>query len=210
MDRSALLFLLLVAAAGVQQANPAAKKVTRAQLWALDGSYHDARHGVSFRYPKLWQATDQFAYHPPALTDLETTRPTAAFGYDAKNTVGSPYDNTNLEGFGVVYAALAAQSGASCERMAAGLAMPQKPATSTFAGQVFSVRHTGEAGMNQGISGTLYTTYLRETCYLFETDVADMMADPDDGYAQLPPKARRRIDLGLLEIMRSVRIVVGR
>ena len=84
-----------------------------------------------------------------------------------------PYTKTNLEGVGIVYAAIPAGSGAECEARAASLANEHgHRTTAMFGGRSFSVYATGEEGMSQSISGKLYATYTQSTCYLFETDVA--------------------------------------
>jgi hypothetical protein len=102
-----------------------AKPLTLAQVWTLDGTFNDPQHGVSFRYPAVWQATTQFAYHPPALTQSDVAKPIAAFGFSEggfprKQLVG-PYGRTNLEGVSLVYSAVPAASVAECSAKAASV-----------------------------------------------------------------------------------------
>src|SRR5258705_7359956 len=67
---------------GQAPARPA-KPFTLTQVWTFDATYTDQQHGVTFRYPSVWQAGTGFGYHPPALTarsdekqlqDLDTGR----------------------------------------------------------------------------------------------------------------------------------------
>jgi hypothetical protein len=184
-----------------------AKPLTLTQVWTLDATYTDHQHGVTFRYPSAWEATTQFAYHSPALTVSEAT-PIAGFGYSEggfpRDRIVGPYAEMNLEGVGIVYSAVPAASAAECEAKAASLSDSPKHSQVMFGHRSFSVYETGEAGMSQSIGGELYATYVGSTCYLFETDVA--VASLDDIQA-LTPAQLRYIDIHLLDIMKSVRIV---
>jgi hypothetical protein len=61
--------------------------------------------------------------------------------------------------------------------------------------------------MSQSIEGELYAAYVGSTCYLFETDVA--MASPAalDDIQALTPAQLRDINVHLLNIMKSVRVM---
>ena len=189
--------------------NPAVpgKPFTLTQVWTLDATYSDQQHGVTFRYPHIWKPTAQFGYHSPALTS-QTPKPIAGFGYEEggfpRERVVGPYSTTNLEGFGIVYAAGPAANTADCEARATSISETPQHRTVVFGGRAFSQRETGEAGMSQSNSGKLYAAYVHPTCYLFETDVA--MASIDD-VGGLTSAQLRSIDTHLLEIMKSVRIV---
>ena len=111
--------LLLVFQASGQKAGPTSAQpttsLTLAQVWALDATYTDKQHGVNFRYPSVWQATMQFAYHPPALTGSASAKPIAGFGYSEggfpRDHIAGPYSGTNLEGVGFAYSAFPAARG---------------------------------------------------------------------------------------------------
>jgi hypothetical protein len=78
LPTASLILLLVVQASGqdlTQTPAQPAKPLTLTQVWTLDATYTDHQHGVTFRYPSAWEATTQFAYHPPALTVSEATRP---------------------------------------------------------------------------------------------------------------------------------------
>jgi hypothetical protein len=179
------------------------------QVWNLDATYADHQHGVTFRYPSLWKATSQFAYHPPTLTMSEQEKSVTGFGYSEggfpRKSIVGPYSQTNLEGFGVVYSAVPARDAVDCKRLAATLARTPRQLTTVLGGRSFVVYDTGEAGMSQFIYGKLYITYAGRTCYRFETDVAAADADAA-GVKALTPEQYRSIDEHLLEIMKSVRI----
>jgi hypothetical protein len=189
--------------------NPALprKPFTLTQVWTLDATYSDEPHGVTFRYPRIWESTTQFGYNPPALTEM-TPKPIAGFGYEEggfpRDRVVGPYSTTNLEGFGIVYSATPAANTAECDARATSISETPEHRTVVFGGRAFSERDTGEAGMSQSNSGKLYATYVHPNCYLFETDVA--IASLDD-IVGLTPAQQRFIDTHLLTIMKSVRIV---
>lgn len=180
------------------------------QVWTPDATYTDHQHGVTFRYPSAWEATTQFAYHPPALTVSEAT-PIAGFGYSEggfpRDRIVGPYAGTNLEGVGIVYSAVPAASAAECEAKAASLSDSPKHSRVIFGHRSFSVYEIGEAGMSQSIAGEFYATYVGSTCYLFETDVAVASPGALDDIQALTPAQISYIDIHLLDIMKSVRIV---
>jgi len=206
----ALSLLASTFGAGERQApTRPTKPHTLAQVWTFDAIYTDQQHGVTFRYPSVWQAGTGFGYHPPALTSHE--KPIAGFGYGEggfpRDRVIGPYSATNLEGFGIVYSAISVANATECEARASTVSETAKHRIVVFGGRSFSEHETGEGGMSQSISGKLYATYVGPTCYLFETDVA--MASPGalDDIPALTPAQLRFIDAHLLNIMKSVRIV---
>ncbi len=188
--------------------------LTLTQVFRLDATYTDPQHGVTFRYPSAWEATTQFAYHPPALTESGTAKPIAGFGYSERGFpregVVGPYTQTNLEGFGIVYSAVPAASGAECESKAASVSDSNKHSHIVLGHRSFSAYETGETFMSQSISGTLYVTYASHTCYLFETDVAAVSLGVVDDVQGLTLAQGRYIEARLLDIMKSVRIVPSR
>ena len=213
--RAASLALLLVVQSsgrGAEQApDQPAKPLTLTQVWTLNRTYTDPQHGVTFRYPSVWQATTQFAYHPPALTQSDEAKPIAGFGYSEggfpRTRIVGPYAGTNLEGVGVVYSAVPAANATECEAKAATLSNSPKRPPVVFGGRSFSVYETGEGGMSQSISGNLYATYADQTCYLIETDLAAALPGVLNDIRALTPAQLRFIDIQLLNIMKSVRIV---
>jgi hypothetical protein len=190
-----------------------AEPLTLTQVWTLDATYTDHPHGVTFRYPSAWNTTTQFAYHPPALTVSGAT-PIAGFGYSEggfpRDRIVGPYTRTNLEGVGIVYSAVPEASAAACEAKAASVSDSPRHSQMVFGHRSFSVYETGEAGMSQSIAGELYATYVGLTCYLFETDVAVASPGVVDDIPALTPAQLHYIDIHLLDIMKSVRIVANR
>jgi hypothetical protein len=184
------------------------KPFTLAQVWTLDKTFADQKYGVTFRYPSVWKPTDEFSYHPPALTgaDLEI----AAFSYDEggfpRDQIVGPYSGTNLEGVGFLYGAEPDPSAAKCEATAASLSGTTDHSHVVLSGRSFSLYENGEAGMSQFISENLYATYAGDICYVFETDVAGADPDPSDGIPGLTSPQSHFIESRLLDIMKSVRI----
>ncbi len=204
----ASLTLLLVVQTFGQVQTPA-KPLTLAQVWTLDVTYTDHRHGVTFRYPSSWKSTTQFGYHPPRLTNSSAT-PIAGFGYSEggfpRDRIVGPYAGTNLEGVGIVYSAVPAASAAECEAKAASVSDSPKHSQTAFGHREFSVYEAEGIGMSQSIAGELYATYGEHTCYLFETDRAVASPGALDNIQALTPAQLSSIDAHLLDIMKSVRI----
>ncbi len=187
-----------------------AKTLTLTQVWALDATYTDAQHGVTFHYPSVWQAETQFAYHPPALSRSDEDKPIAGFGYSEggfpRGRFIGPYSESELEGVGFVYTAEPAASAAECEAKAASYSDSPKHTKVVIGGRTFSDYETGEGGMSQSISGDLYATYAQHTCYLFEADVAMVSAAVVDDIKPLDTAQMSAIFKRLTEIMKTVRI----
>jgi hypothetical protein len=194
----------------MQTSVQSAKPFTLTQVWTLDATYTDPRHGVTFRYPSVWKPENQFGYIPPALTQ-SLNEPIAGFGYAEdgfpREGVIGPYSATNLEGFGIVYSAVATANTGECESKASSLASTPEHRVVRLHGRTFTVRETGGAGMSQSNSGKLYATYVRPTCYLFETDVAAASMAALEDISALTPAQEHFIDTHLFNIMKSVIIV---
>ena len=210
----ALLFLVVRAPAfsGQARSSSTSKPVTQAELWKLDATYRDPTLGVTFQYPSAWKAMTEWAYHPPALKD-SFAPPIAEFAYDggfSNDRIIGPYSSTNLEGFGIEYSAIKSESAAKCQEMAASLAERPGHQSVVFGGRSYSVYETGEAGMNQWIYGSLYTTFAKHTCFLFETDVAEASESILDNVHGLTAAQLRFIEAHLREVMKSVRIMPSR
>jgi hypothetical protein len=205
-----LIVLLPIASAECQGDRKAAdltKPFTLEQVWAFDATYVDKQHGVRFRYPSVWKPETQFAYFPPTLT--QSDKPIAGFAYSEggfpRDRIVGPYSASNLEGFGIVYAAHPVADESACETIASSMTETSKHRSYVFGGRTFSERDTGGAGMSQSISGKLYASYVRPTCYLFETDVAvSSGAMPD--VQGLTAEQLALIEKNLERIMASVRI----
>ncbi len=207
----ALLPAAQPSAQGLEIPTEPAKPLTLAQAWTLNRTYNDPQHGVSFRYPAAWQATSQFAYHPPALTQSDVAKPIAAFGYSEggfprKRLVG-PYGETNLEGVSIVYSAVPAAGMAECNAKAASVSGSPEGLPVKFGDRSFSVYETGSAGMSQSSSGKIYAIYGGPTCYLFETDVAVVSPGVVDNIQALTPAQLSFIDSHLVDIIKSVQLI---
>jgi hypothetical protein len=209
---SAILLLVVQSPvySGQTESSSRRKPPTLTQIWALDATYTDPNHGVTFRYPSVWRAATQFGYHPPALKD-SFAPPIAGFAYDLDGfphdpQIG-PYASTNLEGVGVLYSAIDSASAAECKKKAASLSDVSGQHRVVIDGRPFSVYETGEEGMSQSISGSLYSTYANHSCYLFETDVTLASEGSLDDVQGLTTPQLSFIFAHLQNIMKSVRIV---
>lgn len=209
---SLLLSALLPFSAQKPAHQPTTKPLTIRQVWTMDATYTDRKHGVTFHYPSVWQPATQFGYDPPALSQQADpdNNPIAGFGYavagfGSENARG-PYARTNLEGFGFVYSAVASPSESDCDFRAASLADTPRVTHVTLGSRSFSVRTTSSAGMSQSASGELYATYAAHTCYLFETNEAAGTVGVMEDVRGLTPSEDRTINSGLHAIVHSVRI----
>lgn len=206
------ILALVLASRGQPAPRRSAKPPSLEQIWKMDATYRDAEHGVAFRYPSVWLADTQLAYVPPALSIPSDVKPIAGFAYELggfpRDRPLGPYATTNLEGFGVVYSAIAKGSPAECRAFAESLSKTPQSHTAVIADRSFWVYQTFNFGMMQSTSGKLYATYTNHLCYLFETDVAATSAGEElENIRQLTPAECRFIDQQLLNIMKSVRIV---
>jgi hypothetical protein len=211
---SASFSLLLLSSAfgqeGMLTSAQSTKPFTLTQVWNSDATYTDQRHGVAFRYPSVWKPENQFGYIPPALTQSQVSQlqdsdmKRAVFRASASS---APTPLSILNGFGVVYLAVATADAAECESKASSLSSTPEHRVVTLRGRSFSEHETGGAGMSQSISGKLYATYVRPTCYLFETAVAEASMGTLEDISALTPAQRHSIDRHLFDIMKSVRIV---
>lgn len=210
---SAILLLVPRSAPFAQDSQQPARRLTLAQVWTLDATYSDPQHGVTFRHPSTWQAEMQFGYNAPALTESGDFQPLAGFGYEEggfpRDAAVGPYTDTNLEGFGVVYAAIPTANAAECDAKAAALTQFPKRSRAVFGGRRFSAYFASESGMSQSITGELYATYAQGTCYLFETDMTTASVQVLEDVQGLTPAQARGIFRNLLKIMKSVRIAPG-
>ena len=211
--RCAVVFIFLCSMPSITQAAAQAppatsKRLSLAQVWAIDATYRDPERGVTFRYPSVWEPETQFGYHPPAIAGSGS--PLAGFGYEEsgfpRRQVVSPYSQTNLEGFGIVYSAFTSANARECEGQAAEISGTNEHGLAVFRHRSFDAYKTGEAGMSQSTGGTLYSTYTGSTCYLFEIDVSTASADAVDGIAPLTSAQYHEIRTNLLGIMKTVRI----
>jgi len=185
------------------------KPFTLTQVWRLDKTYIDSQHGVTFQYPSIWQAELQFGYIPPALYWLDAPKPIAGFGYKEgpfpRDGIVGPYSKFNLEGFGIVYAAIPAADATACEAKASSMSYTPKLGITVFGGRPFAEYETGDGAMSQGNDGKLYSTYAQSVCYLFEIDVAQIFSVQDE-YRTLTQTQLNFIWGHLKDIMKSVRI----
>jgi hypothetical protein len=186
------------------------KHLTVEQLWTLDATYTDPKHGVTFRYPSVWAAGTGFAYHQPLLTTSRDADIIATYGYDARNPPpdgpSSPYVGSDLEGFGFTYATAAGANQAQCETMAEPVA-DSKTHTSVLIGmRRFSSYEVGEGGMSQSTGGDLYVTFAESTCYFFETDSGWIARGVFEDVKSLSNRDSALIFAHLWEIMKTVRI----
>jgi hypothetical protein len=220
MIRNLLAALLVPAPAGPRYSHnvvrqvpvPTTKPLSQAQVWKTDAAYTDPQHGVTFRYPSTWKAETQFGFHAPALTDSDQ-QPIAGFGYEEPDNsqhpdATGPYSGTNLEGFGIVYSAASAVNANECDARAAKVGDAPKHRTVMFYGRSFAEYETGEAGMSQSNDGNLYATYVQPFCYLFETDEATVSPSAMDVPKALSSAQEHFIHAHLLDIMKSVRILL--
>jgi hypothetical protein len=198
----------------VQKKSPTtSKRLTVAQVWALDATYTDREHGVTFRYPSVWTAGNDFAYHQPILTESNDARIIATYGYDTRNPSpdgpASPYSGTNLEGYGISYATAAGANQTQCETMAAAVADTKIHKSVLIGMRHFSNYEVGEGGMSQSTGGDLYVTFAGSTCYFFETDAGWITMGVFDDVRPLSTRNSAFIFAHLWTVMQSVRISPG-
>ena len=207
----------------VKAADPS-QPLTLQEVWSLNSIYTDRQHGVVFRHPSVWKAATQFGYHRPALVQQDLAQPVVGFAYMEggfpRDQIVGPYSATNLEGFGFVYSVLSVASAVECEGKATSLAgnpMPddspaKNPRDSSvkIAGRLYRIYQTGGAGMSQSISGKLYATYSKGSCYLFETGVAVASPGVLVNIQALTPQQVQDINMHLWNMMETVRIVPGK
>ncbi len=203
-----MIVLLLSATAACAQ---------ESRLWAPLKTYSDTARGVSFRYPASWKAETQFGYNPGALSTDET-KLVAGFGFVIEQGPAKQTDildgNAFVEGFGIAYSAVPANNATACDSVARKL-LDDQPSGKTkhvkFGGITYTTYDGSQAGMNQPTEGTLYATFRRDTCFLFETDEATVtmaVFDEDDVHTRTATaiKPSRSISSHLLDVMKSVRI----
>ncbi len=192
--------------------------VTISAMWRLDKTFADAVHGVTFRYPGTWTMTRQSAsYHSPALLDASQVTSAVAVAFSEggfpRTRARGPYTRTTLEAVDVVYAALQLSDAAACEKLATEVSASSDETDKTLVflnGIRYSVRTTGDAGMSQFISGRLYSSFVRGTCYLFETDTAGLGDGVDTKVRTLNKHDYDELETHLFTIMQTVHIVPPR
>jgi hypothetical protein len=210
---ASLALLLGVQGTGQEAARIAfqsAKPFTLAQVWTLNATYTDPHHGVTFRHPRVWQATTQSGYQSSALAQSDAAKPIAGFGYSEggfpRSAAVGPYTATNLESVNIVYSAVPAATVDACEAMATSISETPKHTQVLLGGRSFSAYTTGSAAMSHSISGILYAAYMSPTCYLFETDRAVVSPGVVDGIQALTSTQLDSIHDHLLQIMKTVQI----
>ncbi len=182
--------------------------------WTPTTTYADPAHGVTFRYPAAFKPTTQFSYIPPLLKQSETVKPVAGFGYSLggfpRTDFSGAYANTNLEGFGIAYAAVESANQKTCRATADSIAQlapnAEPPAHETINGRPFLVYPTGQEDMMKRLFGSLYATWTNRTCYLVETETGTVSPGVVDGVDSLTPQQSAAIDAGLLRIVHSLLI----
>lgn len=191
-------------------ASQSAKPLTLVQVWTLNATYTDPQHGATFRHPAVWQAKTQSGYQASALAQSDAAKPMAGFGYSEggfpRSIAVGPYTATNLESVSIVYSAVPAATVDACEATATSVSETPKHTQVLFGGRSFSAYTTGSAAMSHSISGTLYATYMRPTCYLFETDMAVVSPGVVDGIQALTSTQLDYIRNHFLQIMKTVQI----
>jgi len=200
-----MVMLLLSATAACAQ---------ESRLWTPLTTYSDTVRGVSFRYPARWESETQFGYVPGSLS-LDETKPVAGFGIAMSADKTDVVDrNVFVEGFGIVYSAMPTTNAAACDAIARKFLAGQtsgKTKHVKLGGITYTTYDVSAFAMNQGIDGTLYTAFRRDTCFLFETDEATVtmaVFDEDDVRTRTAAaiKPSRSISSHLLDVMKSVRI----
>ncbi len=209
-----LPFVLLIPSLAQAPRQP----VTMEAMWKLDTHFADAAHGVTFLYPGTWTRTEQpLSYHAPALLQAPQVTSAISFAFSEggfpRARARGPYTRTTLEAVDIVYAAQPVPDAFACQTLAIAVSGSGDDTSKTFRvlhGFRYSVRPTSDAGMSQFISGLLYATYARNTCYLFETDAAGLGAGVDTDVHTLSKHDYHTIDLHLFSIMQTVHIAPPR
>ncbi len=187
--------------------------VTMHTMWSLDRTYNDHVHGVTFRYPGTWTLNNSAAsYHAPALlesadipTPIELSFAEGSFPRTQKHR---PYSRTTLEVVDI-YAAKLIRDVSACNQLASTIADALDSTKRIVAGTPFYVRRTGKSGMSQFIEGRLYSTFMNQTCFLFETDAAGLADGVELKAHTLSSHEYAIINARLFSIVRTIRITPG-
>ncbi len=170
--------------------------------------YQDLKYEVSFRYPSVWTriTEDDQGYFGTKILG-------SSLGSNVKfraavkfSPLGNYYEKTNLEYLSFTYAVANAASQKTCDKIAASNVDPgDHPRTIDLAGVGFTQIEGGDAGMMQGVSLIVASTYRQGTCFLFEQDEGELAAKTKPGSRPLTAQEERNLRRRLDAVLASVR-----
>jgi hypothetical protein len=170
--------------------------------------YQDLKYGVSFRYPSVWTRVtkDDQGYFGTKILD-SSLGSTVEFRAAVKfSPLRNYYEKTNLEYLSFTYAVANAASQKACDKIAASNVDPGgHPRVIDIAGVKFTQIEGGDAGMMQGVSLIVASTYRQGTCFLFEQDEGELAAKTKPGSRPLTAQEERNLRRHLDAVLTSVR-----
>jgi hypothetical protein len=170
--------------------------------------YQDLKYGVSFQYPSIWTriSKDDQGYFG---TKILGSSPGSDIKFRAAvkfSPSGNYYEKTDLEDLSFTYAVANAASQKACDKIAASNVDPgDHPRTMDLAGVKFTQIEGGDAGMMQGVSLIVASTYRQGTCFLFEQDEGEIAAKTKPGSRPLTVQEERNLKRHLNAVLASVR-----
>ena len=176
---------------------------SQAQSSALK-TFHDAKHGVTFRYPAQWESGPGVAFYLGSeilnlAPDGGAVPPLGKVGFVVQPESG-PYAGTNLNGVQFVYNVSPDSTAGECRKRVEGVSNnPITPAT--VHGVAYNYFSGGDAGLGHGADRKIYSTFRDGNCYLFEESIHTW--NPDAKPLSVPEMNRLRQALN--RVMQSVR-----
>jgi hypothetical protein len=168
-------------------------------------TYHDAKYGVTFRYPAEWKSGIGFYLPSPILFEPEIGQgpARAMFGFNALDE-GGPYSGTDLNGVEFVYNVIPRSTATQCRKRVEGnLNSSQRRVETTLRGVTYDHFSYDGAGLGHQVTGDIYATASHGHCYLFEEAIHTISIDNAKFLSAAQSKQLRdQLD----RVMQSVRI----
>jgi hypothetical protein len=168
--------------------------------------FHDAKYGVTFRYPAGWSAgTDVQFYLGSEILQLNSDGgagdPIAKVGFHVKQG-DKKYSGTNLDGVQFVYNVIPKGAADACRKQVEEVA--NNPVVQTVIhGVTYNHFSGGDAGLGHGASREIYSTLQNGDCYLFEEAIHTASMNET---RPLDPAKLHALRKELDAVMQSVRI----
>jgi hypothetical protein len=143
---------------------------TQAHAPALK-TFHDAKYGVTFRYPTRWFSGSEVQFYLGSeILELKpdggAKEPIAKLGFVVQQT-NKTYSGTNLNGVQFVYNVIPQSTTEACRKRVQDLA--ENPILqTTIRGVGYNHFAGGDAGLGHQASREIYSTFQKGHCYLFE------------------------------------------
>lgn len=170
--------------------------------------YQDSKYGIFFRYPSVWTriTKDDQGYFGTKILGSSLGNDVEFRAAVKFSSSGNYYKKTNLEYLSFTYAVANAASQKACDKIAASNVDPgDHPRVVDIAGVKFTQIEGGDAGMMQGVSLIVASTYHQGTCFLFEQDKGELAAKTKPGSRPLTAQEERNLRRHLNAVLASVR-----